>query len=143
MKPNSALLALSLAKGTLANSIPVTMPLYLLSDAEAQAKNSICNGGFAAGYYYRKGANPSRWIIHLQGGGWCYDEAFCQARMGASPYLVASTALSPTYTVPGVLLQDAQANPEFHSASCLYLPSGGGHGHCRRGGIRGCHQGPP
>jgi len=39
---------------------------------------AICADGSPAAYYYREGIEKSRrWLIFLEGGGWCWDEASC------------------------------------------------------------------
>lgn len=111
--------------GALANarvSRPVTMPLFLFPTAEAQANNAICNDGSPAGFYFRKGSNPKRWVIHLQGGGWCYDEPSCIARMQSTPGMMSSKAFPSTYEVSGVFSQDSNINPHFHDATYMYIP---------------------
>ena len=58
--------------------------------------SAVCVDGSASGYYWkpsstivssRRGNTPSPsnvWIVHLQGGGWCYDEASCKRRCAIS-----------------------------------------------------------
>lgn len=40
----------------------------------------VCNDGTPAAYYYRRGEDASRWVVHQQGGWWCWDEYSCQVR---------------------------------------------------------------
>ena len=40
---------------------------------------AVCLDGSRAGFYKRPGTNES-WVIELEGGGWCFDEADCLAR---------------------------------------------------------------
>ena len=50
--------------------------LYLIGN-EGEAK---CMDGSSPAYYYRKGREPSKWHIHFEGGGWCYDLKTCKER---------------------------------------------------------------
>eukprot|EP00440_Ansanella_granifera_P054762 gb/GFBE01059367.1/.p1 GENE.gb/GFBE01059367.1/~~gb/GFBE01059367.1/.p1 ORF type:complete len:400 (+),score=85.60 gb/GFBE01059367.1/:1-1200(+) len=59
-----------------------------LADVDSQA---VCMDGSPAGYYWKPAASEegkSLWIVYLQGGGWCYDEASCRDRCGSpqAPY---------------------------------------------------------
>jgi hypothetical protein len=44
----------------------------VLVSAEAAARGARCLDGSVPGYWFRRGsaANASKWVIHLQGGGW-------------------------------------------------------------------------
>ena len=59
------------------------VPLTLLSDPAAK-----CMDGTQAGYYYEpsKGGDWAQtgWVIHLQGGGECTDEASCTDQLGTA-----------------------------------------------------------
>eukprot|EP00928_Gymnodinium_smaydae_P048347 TRINITY_DN32309_c0_g1_i1.p1 TRINITY_DN32309_c0_g1~~TRINITY_DN32309_c0_g1_i1.p1 ORF type:complete len:446 (+),score=72.95 TRINITY_DN32309_c0_g1_i1:36-1340(+) len=45
---------------------------------------AVCTDGTPAGYYYSASETESTdWIIHLQGGGWCFDEQGCNHRCPA------------------------------------------------------------
>lgn len=41
---------------------------------------AVCNDGTPAAYYVHRGADPSRWLVHQQGGWWCWDDYSCQVR---------------------------------------------------------------
>lgn len=42
---------------------------------------ALCNDGSPAAYYYRPGLgwSPRRWLVFLEGGGWCWDQATCSS----------------------------------------------------------------
>ena len=40
---------------------------------------AVCNDGSPGAYYVRK-ACPDRWLVHQQGGFWCWDDWSCQTR---------------------------------------------------------------
>mmetsp|Transcript_84949 Transcript_84949/g.177534 ORF Transcript_84949/g.177534 Transcript_84949/m.177534 type:complete len:523 (-) Transcript_84949:80-1648(-) len=91
-----------------------------------------CLDGSMAGYYLRRGAEP-KFLIFLEGGGWCYDDqcnpptkagtlANCRersgSRLGSSRrwYSVLDAQLT------GALSSDPIANPVFHNWTLVYLP---------------------
>ena len=39
-----------------------------------------CNDGSAAGYYIRRNTESRVWIVYLEGGWFCHDQASCEAR---------------------------------------------------------------
>ena len=43
-------------------------------------RNVTCNDGSAAGYYIRRNTESRVWIIYLEGGWFCHDQASCEAR---------------------------------------------------------------
>ena len=59
------------------------------------------------------------WIVHLEGGGWCYDESYCLARsrtsLGSSHFWPATTSFE------GFLSDNEQVNPDFHNWSVAYV----------------------
>ena len=40
---------------------------------------AVCNDGSSAAYYIHRG-DPSRWVLHQQGGWWCWDDYSCLVR---------------------------------------------------------------
>ena len=60
-------------------------PVYTLKLlSSTKYPDARCLDGTMAGYYVgpTSGNNQSRWIIHLQGGGWCTSLDDCAARAG-------------------------------------------------------------
>ena len=83
-----------------------------------------CNDGSPYMYYARpatRALNQDRWILHLQGGGWCYDAASCSRRWGQSPELMSSKYAPLAMTAGGLLSDDV---PAWHwtGAHKVYLP---------------------
>jgi hypothetical protein len=89
------------------------MPLTLLSTT--LYPNALCNDGTPAGYYYQSGVNDV-WVVHQQGGGWCYDEASCLAR---PPSLTSSSHWAATLSVDGLF---AATDPRLAGAHLVYAP---------------------
>lgn len=51
-----------------------------------EPRGAACLDGSAPGYWVDKGVgvNASSWVLHAQGGGWCWDEQQCAARAKTS-----------------------------------------------------------
>eukprot|EP01104_Vermistella_antarctica_P010940 TRINITY_DN2976_c0_g1_i1.p1 TRINITY_DN2976_c0_g1~~TRINITY_DN2976_c0_g1_i1.p1 ORF type:complete len:479 (+),score=57.30 TRINITY_DN2976_c0_g1_i1:199-1437(+) len=87
--------------------------------------DAVCNDGSPGAFYFRPGSNSSRWIIHLQGGFWCWDDYSCSSRAVQTPALVSSTGYSPTNPsyigTNGMFSVDPSTNPTFHDANIAYI----------------------
>ena len=66
---------------------------------------ALCNDGSSATYYIqqRESSDNGKWLVYLEGGGWCYDEATCASRyensksVGLRPNTPNRTAQSQTF----------------------------------------------
>ena len=66
------------------------------------------------------GSGATKFIIHLEGGGWCYNEDDCIGR--SKTPLGSSTFWKPTSEYPGGLLSDDQtANPDFYNWNLAFV----------------------
>ena len=110
---------------------PGDMVLTLLH--EAAAAGAVCLDGSPSGYYYREGADPSKFLIVLNGGGWCYG-----ADENASKYACAEraeTSLGTSSLWKATLHEDAHGmtssnctiNPAFCTWSIAYIYYCDGH----------------
>jgi len=120
------------ASGTQACSVPPLPPIthagpnnhpqavYLLDPANYP--EALCNDSSPAGYIFRRGSGHGmrRWIIELQGGGQCDDNATCATR---DKSLTSTTGLisgvSPGGTLDGILSADPAVNPDFYDANAV------------------------
>ena len=64
-------------------------------------------------------SGASNWIIHQEGGGWCYNEDLCLERSKTS--LGSSTFWGPTASFNGFLSDEAMYNPQFYNWNVVYL----------------------
>ena len=91
--------------------------LVLLPDAVNDG--AVCLDGSAPGYYINK-TSVNRWIIHLEGGGWCYNESDCYHHIftwrGSSAYW------KQTLRLRGFLNNDPDVNPAFANYSAVFVP---------------------
>ncbi|CAH0683136.1 unnamed protein product [Spodoptera exigua] len=81
-----------------------------------------CNDGSPAGYYFRRGSNSDHWVVYLEGGGYCWDTASCNARWRRRPALMSSTRWPKARRAPALLSADAAANPLWHDSNHVLLP---------------------
>jgi hypothetical protein len=79
-----------------------------------------CLDGTPAGYYSRLNASSTTWVIYLQGGGACSDEASCKSR--SKQRLGSSTAWPATMAGDGFLSDDTSANRDFATANHVHIP---------------------
>eukprot|EP01084_Bolivina_argentea_P025143 46770_1 len=82
-----------------------------------------CLDGSPAGFYYLAPPSGSSnlWIIELQGGGGCHDEASCMQR--ANSTLGSSTHWPNTYNPNSAILSnDPTINPDFYSGHKVFCP---------------------
>lgn len=123
--------------------------LQLVQDPSGRAR---CLDGSPPGYYVRKGygSGSSKWMIHLQGGGWCASHLDCLARAlgynsNGMPSLGGSAAWPRTATCPdasappcvldggdnGALSLNASVNPDWYNANAVFV------GYCDGGSFSG------
>jgi hypothetical protein len=63
---------------------------------------STCGDGTPGFFYVRPGpSDPDRWVIHLQGGGGCRDEATCQARWCGQDGAYSAAQMSSDWNADG------------------------------------------
>ena len=65
------------------------------------------------------GENINNWIIHLEGGGWCYSEDDCLQRSRTN--LGSSTYWSSTAVYGGFLSDSPLANPDFYNWNMVFV----------------------
>ena len=86
---------------------------------EAVQEGAVCLDGTPPGYYID--TTPlKRWIIHLEGGGWCYNEDDCYERSFTN--LGSSTKWPLQLELEGFLSNDSDANPVFANYSVVFIP---------------------
>ena len=98
-------------------------PLRLIMLTKAEERGAVCNDGSPPAYYLRTGVDEGsrRWIIHLQGGGFCYSEGTCEERMALAPNLMTSMGLPATRDGNGILAADPSMNPVFNNANQVFV----------------------
>ena len=95
--------------------------------AAAKDDGAVCLDGSAPGYYFREGTDPSKFLVALHGGGWCYgptenaSKFDCAARANTS--LGSSSLWSAT--IPeyehGMTSSNCSVNPAFCTWSVAYV----------------------
>ena len=91
-----------------------TLSLRLLP--ASQFPEAVCNDGTQSGYYVKLSETGSNtWIVHQEGGGWCYDSVSCKKR---SPDQRSSKKWAAIYDAAGLF--DA-TDPRFAEANLVYV----------------------
>ena len=89
------------------------MNIVYLKEAAAKT-GAVCLDGTPAAYYFKPGsaANSTKWILYLEGGGFCVEPENCAVR--AKTKLGSSAEMEPTFDFGGMLYEDPRGNPEFY-----------------------------
>lgn len=96
---------------------------------------AVCNDGTEAFYYVKDNGHPTLWLVYLSGGGWCYDEKSCTARLDgtgyphhdcsnssqSSPCFGSSKDYPATCGKTGIFDTDSKRTP-LAKANKVYLP---------------------
>ena len=88
-------------------------------------ESSVCLDGTQGGFLWRQGTQLNSVVVHMEGGGWCYDEADCLARSKTD--IGSSKHWEPTGVPPmdgganGLLSADPRQNPDFHNWTKFHL----------------------
>ena len=62
---------------------------------------------------------PNKWIFHLEGGAWCFDEDDCVSR--TETMLGSSDLMPETFFFSGILSDDCKVNPHFCGWSMIFV----------------------
>ena len=128
--PTLMLLSLALLAISSAQMIPKTVPLDI-----AAAYNAKCLNGDHPTYLIRRNKSSTKWILFLEGGGWCYGVdakstiASCAARGGFTPPSASdlnrhesSTAFTNgVVDYGGILGANSSTNPDFYTWNAVFI----------------------
>ena len=115
----------STPSATITHSASATNTPQLVFLDTSKYPQALCNDGTPAAYVVRQGAGAAanRWILSLQGGGVCYDQASCAQRAADSPNLVSSAPYrsnpGPGFGLQGLLDSAPDNNPDFYDATMV------------------------
>jgi len=99
----------------IASEVVGTMTLIKLEEA-AKTRGAVCLDGSPAAYYFEPASDPNnddKWILFIQGGGWCYKPEDCHER--SKNVLGSSNFMNDTIYMGGVISNDKNENPDFYS----------------------------
>ena len=84
--------------------------------------NAVCNDGSNGGFYWLKSSSSSPyWLVHLQGGGWCWNTETCLQRNITSPHLTTNKYWEHTIVKTGIFDDNSTLNP-LYDANKVYVP---------------------
>ena len=128
--------------------------LFFSSEAELTWRNisnprAVCNDFSRAGYFIRRQAGSSKWVIFLESGGLCYSAESCNSRFvrpdiigegmslrqawessglseekRISPFMTSMSTIGSTKGVHGrdLLDMDSSRNPSFYNYNHVLIP---------------------
>ena len=99
-----------------------TPPMTLYRVTNAIKAGAVCLDGSAPAYYHRPGTGNSEklWIIHFNGGAWCFDERACFERSHSS--LGSTKKLPPSPPIiQGINSPDPSVNPDFFDWNLVWV----------------------
>lgn len=111
---------------TITHTAAANNPQLVVLDKNKYPK-ALCNDGTAGAYVLRPGAGAAanRWIVSLQGGGECFDQASCAARAMNMPGLLSTATVqanpSSAFAQGGLLGTTPGNNPDFYDASVVQV----------------------
>ena len=69
--------------------------------------------------------DPHRWILFIEGGGWCFAPSTCEemanSPLGSSRHFAAAPPAAPWNGIGGLLSPDPRENPRFFNFTFLFL----------------------
>lgn len=84
---------------------------------------ALCNDGTSSGYYYLPATTkPDRWIFHLEGGWWCWDDKTCLGRTKGSKPMVSSAFWPSMRNFGGIFSNDASVNEDWTGVHFVFMP---------------------
>jgi len=96
------------------------MKLSLLPSSTPASLGGRCLDGSMAGYYFRQGTDTDTFVISLEGGGACHDEASCTRR--AKGVLGSSKSWSSTAKAGDLQSDDCATNAALCNATVVHVP---------------------
>jgi len=96
------------------------MNIIYLKNAAATT-GAVCLDGTPAAYYFKAGSsiNSTKWMIHIQGGGWCYSEEDCARRSETD--IGSSAKMNVTVEYGGIMSENKTINPEFYDWNHVFM----------------------
>ncbi|XP_071721061.1 pectin acetylesterase 5-like [Rutidosis leptorrhynchoides] len=89
------------------------VPIVFLKNA-AQ-RGAYCLDGSVPAYHFQKGfgSGTNKWLLHIEGGGWCNTVASCSFRTTTA--LGSSKYMDPQVQFSGILSNEQSRNPDFYN----------------------------
>ena len=98
-----------------------------VAPALATKFNAKCLSGAAPTYLLRRNTSSTRWLIFLEGGGWCYGNttastiSSCSQRAGAGAAMLRRSIDNDVLDYGGILGRNSTTNPQFYTWNVAFL----------------------
>jgi len=85
--------------------------------------DAVCNDGTPGMYYFSPGtgAGANLWLVYLEGGYWCYDEASCKERYTSGTTYMSSSNAEDSYTTDGIFTDAIAADNVWADANMVFI----------------------
>ncbi|XP_066932066.1 uncharacterized protein [Clytia hemisphaerica] len=105
-----------------AKSDPPKPAMTLYKVTKATKGGAVCLDGSPPAYYHRPGIGPNErsWIIHFNGGAWCFDPSACVERSHSSLGSTNKLPKSPPI-IQGINSPNPQVNPDFYDWNLVWV----------------------
>jgi hypothetical protein len=94
------------------------LSLTVLPSSFASSFGAACLDGTAPAFYALE-QDPKRWILFIEGGGWCFSLADCAGRAKGGGG--SSSGMAPSMNVGGLLSPNSTINPRFSNYSFVFI----------------------
>ncbi|CAH9133846.1 unnamed protein product [Cuscuta epithymum] len=103
----------SFASSAAAKSSQLYVPLTLIENAHATG--AVCLDGSLPAYHLHKGygSGGTKWLIHLEGGGWCNNIRSC--KFSRQTHRGSSKFMEKWLQFTGILSNRQEENPDFYN----------------------------
>lgn len=118
---------------------PLGSCLTLHRQSLAAYPSAICSDGTPAAYYFRPADSAAdSWLLHLQGGGWCWDALSCRQRCGrgSHPVLCSSSDWGESFSLGGLFDSSASEITRAHKVFVRYCTSDAHMGNASKYGLQ-------
>lgn len=97
-------------------------PMTLYKVDKGIRDGAVCLDGSPPAYYHRPGVGPNdrSWIIHFNGGAWCFDKKACIERSRSSLGSTKKLPKSPPI-IQGINSPNPAINPDFYDWNLVWI----------------------
>ena len=87
----------------------------------AEKDGAVCLDGSAGNYYFAKGEESTKFVMHFEGGGWCWNEEDCWKRRGGNRGSTKNDKSQMDFNKVSFLGNDPKKSPLFFNWNKIYF----------------------
>lgn len=104
-----------------ARARPCRLPPHLTPPCAPVSPKAVCADGSSPAIYARRGFDPSIWLVYLESGPICYDDASCQAQLIDSPSSMSSKSWPTRKYMSGIFSAASPGHVSFFADASVVL----------------------